>query len=162
MNTSKAFMIGLACNSAGVDNNTLNCTPPDRTIRYHSRIGTPGFNESFFSPICGKISGYTKCTGNIEPLDTSVHKSANQERNSDFLCIEKMGVKCLHDKIVADLDPSILVNLANSVLSKIPKLKNLGLPTIYATDIRNLVFSSSARSKSLNRKRRDNFRYNLR
>ena len=69
-----------------------------------------------------------------------------------------MVVKSLPDRIVADLDPSIRVNLVNSVPSESPKCKNLGLPTFDATDIRNIGFPSSTRAKSLNGTRRDNFR----
>ena len=96
--------------------------------------------------------------GNIDPLDTSVDKSVTQERNSDFSCIEKVGVKSLPNKIFADLDPSIRVNLANSVLSKSPKFKNLGLLTFDAMGINNINFTPSARVKSLNSTRRDKFR----
>ena len=158
-NMSKAFVIGSACKSVGVDRNTLNCTLPDRTIQKHSRIGTPGVNGGVFSPSRGKISSFAKWTGNIEPLNTSVHGSATQERNSDFSCIEKLGVNSLPDKIVADFDLSIRVNLANSFLSKSPKLKSLGIPTANATDIHNLDFPPPTRVKSLNRTRMDNFRY---
>ena len=45
MNMSKAFVVGSPCKSVGVDRNTLNFTSPDRTIRNHSRIGTPGVNK---------------------------------------------------------------------------------------------------------------------
>ena len=70
-----------------------------------------------------------------------------------------MGVKSLPDKIVADFDLSIRVNLANSFLSESPKLKSLGIPTANATDIHNLDFPPSTRVKSLNGTRMDNFRY---
>ena len=102
---SKAFVIGSACKSMEVNRNTLNCTLPDRTIQNHSRIGTPGVNEGVFSPIRGKTSIFAKWTGNIEPLDTSVHGSVTQERNSDFSCIEKVGVKRVPGALVADWDP---------------------------------------------------------
>ena len=47
-NTSKAIVIDLACKSIEVDSNTLkSCTPPDRKIRNHSRIGTPSVNKGF-------------------------------------------------------------------------------------------------------------------
>ena len=124
---SKAIMIGLECKIAEVDRNTLkSCTLPDKTIRNHSRIGTPGVNEGVFSPSSGNNSSFSKWTGNIKPLDTSVEGSATQERNSHFSCIEKVGVKILPEKIIADLDLSIQVNLANSVLSKIPRFKTSG------------------------------------
>ena len=76
----------------------------------------------------------------------------------DFLCIEKVGVKILPDKIVADLDLIICVNLANYVLSESPKFKNLGLPTFDATDIRNLDFAPSIRVKNLNGTQREKIR----
>ena len=94
----KAILIGSACKSAEVGRNTLSCTPPDRTIRKHGRIVTPGVNEGIFSPIRGNISSFAIWTGNIEPLDNSVHGSATQERNYDFSCIEKVGVKSLPEK----------------------------------------------------------------
>ena len=117
-NTPKEFVIGSACKSVGVDGNTLkSCTPPDRTIGNHIRIGNPGVNKGVFSPSHSKTSSFAKCMGNIEPSNTSVHSSTTQERNSDLLFIEKVGINSILGKIVADLDPSIRVNLTNSVLS---------------------------------------------
>ena len=69
-----------------------------------------------------------------------------------------MGVKTLLDEIVADLDPSIQVNLTNYILSKIPKFQNLGLPTFDETGTHNIDFSPSTRAKSLNGTQRDNFK----
>ena len=158
-NTSKAIVIGSACKIAEVDRNTMiSFTSPDNHMRDHSRIGTPAVKEGIFSPSRGKISSFTKWTGNIEPLDTSVHRSAIQERNSGLSCIEKVGVKTLPDKIVADLEPSIRVNLANSVFSESPKFKNLRLTTFHATDVHNIDFAPSTRAKSLNGTQRENFR----
>ena len=57
-NMSKVFVVCSACKSVEADRNTLNCTPPDRTIRNHSRIGTPGGNEGVFSPSHGKTSSF--------------------------------------------------------------------------------------------------------
>ena len=156
-NASKAFMVGSSCKSVGLNRNAVNCMSPDRTIRNHSRIGTPVVNEGVFSPIRGKTSSFSKWTGNIEPSDTSVHDSATQERNSDFSCIEKVEVNIVLGEIGADLEPSIRVNLVNSVLSKIPKFKILGLPAVDATDIRNLDFTPSTRAKSMSGTRKDNF-----
>ena len=69
----------------------------------------------------------------------------------------KSGSKSVLGEIVADLDPSIQVNLANSVLSESPKFKSLGLPAVYATDIRNLGFAPSTRANRLSKTRKDNF-----
>ena len=90
-------------------------------------------------------------------MDTSIHRSATQERNSDLSCIEKDGVKSVLGEIVPDLDPSKLVNLTNSVLSESPKFKSLGLPAVNATDIRNINFVSSTIANSLSGTRKDNF-----
>ena len=91
-------------------------------------------------------------------MDTSLDGSATQERYPDLLCIEKVGGKSLPDEIVADLEPSIRVNLVNPILSKRPKFKNHGLPTFNATGIHNIDFAPSTTAKSLNGARRDNFR----
>ena len=56
------------------------------------------------------------------------------------------------------MDPSIQVNLANSVLRESLKFKNLRIPNFDATDIRNLDFAPYTRAKRLNGIRRDNFR----
>ena len=71
-------------------------------------------------------------------------------------CIEKYGVKSVPGEIVPDLDPSKRVNLANSVLTESPKLKNLGLPAVDATDIGNINFVSSTRARILSGTRKDN------
>ena len=144
--TPKAIVTGAACNSAQVDRNTRKtCTPDDRNIWNHIRVGTLEVNEGVFSPSRGRNPSLTKWSRNIKPLDTSVDRYATQERNSDFSCIKKVGVKSLHDKFFADLDLSIRVNLADSVLSESPKFKNLGLPTFDATEIRNLDFAPSTK-----------------
>ena len=139
----------------------LNCTLPNsRNIRRnHIRIGNPGVNKGIFGRSRDTTSRLRSCMGNIESLDTSVHGSATQVRNLDLLCIEKVGVKSVLSEIVADLDPRKRVNLANSVLSKSPKFKSLGLPTFDETDIRNLNFAPSIKSKSLNGTWRENSRY---
>ena len=117
-----------------------------------SRVGTPGVKVEV--SVQSAVAIIVSPNGQkIEALDTSVDESATQERNSDFSCIEKVGVKSLPEKIVADLDPSIRVNLENSVLSESPKFKNIGLPTFDATGIHNINFAPSTREKSLNWKR---------
>ena len=68
-----------------------------------------------------------------------------------------MEVKIVLSEIVADLDPSIRVDFANSVLSESPKFKNLSsmlwMQRIYAT----LDFAPSTREKNLSRMQKDNF-----
>ena len=89
-------------------------------------------------------------------MDTFVHGSATQERNLKFSCIEKVGVKIVLGKIVADLDPSKRVNLANSVLIKNPRFKVLRLLAVDATDRRNIDFAPSTRANSLSGTRKNN------
>ena len=96
-----------------------------------------------------KNSSLWSCTGSIKSLDTSIHGSATQERNFNFSCIEKLGVKSVLGEIVPELDPIKQVNLANFVISESPKFKSLGHPAVNATDIRNIDFISSTRANSL-------------
>ena len=65
-----------------------------------------------------------------------------------------MGVKSIFPELGKDPDPSVQVNLANSVLSKIPKFITLGYPTLETVDIRNIDFVTSTRAKNLNGLRR--------
>ena len=124
----------------------------------HSRIGTPGVNKDIFSPNHDTTSNLLIYTGKIEPFDTHVHRSATQERNMDSLCIEGVGVKIIPSEIVMDFESSVQVNLANYVLIERPKFKNLGHPAVETTDIRNIDFAPSTRTKSSSGTRRDNFR----
>ena len=71
-----------------------------------------------------------------------------------------MGVKSLPGEIVADLEPSKRVNLANYVISKSPKFINLGLPFFDATGNPNITFAPSTRAKSLNGTGRENSKDN--
>ena len=88
-------------------------------------------------------------------MKTFVDGSATQERSSDFSCIKKVGVKSLPDKIVADLDPSIRVNIANFIISESPKIINLGLSTFDATGKPNTAFAPYTRAKYLSGTRRE-------
>ena len=69
-----------------------------------------------------------------------------------------MGVKSLPGEIVTDLDPSKLVNLANSLISESKKFIILGLLSIDATSKVNTAFVPSTRAKSLNGTERENFK----
>ena len=71
-----------------------------------------------------------------------------------------MGVKSLPGEIVADLDPSKRVNLANSVISESPKFINFGLLSFDETGKPNIAFSPSTGAKSLNGTGRENFKAN--
>ena len=51
-------------------------------------------------------------------------------------------------------DPSIQVNLANSILCESPKFKTLGHLTVETEDIRNLDFVTATRAKNYNWLRR--------
>ena len=91
-------------------------------------------------------------------MDTYIDESATQEKNSDLLYIEKVGVKILPNKIVADLDPRIQVNLRKFRPQRKPKVQKLWVPNFNKTGIHNTDFASSNRAKSLNGTQRENFR----
>ena len=146
--SSKEIVTDAACNSVQVDRIVRN---PIRAIHR-----TSGVNLEVFSPSRVSNSSFAKWSRNIDPLNTYFDGSAAQERNSDFSCIEKMGVKSLPGEIVTDLDPIKRVNLASSVLRKSPKFINFGLPSFNATGKPNSVFAPSTRAKRLNGTEREN------
>ena len=139
-------------------NRNIICTSRDsrNSRENHSSIGTPGVNTDVFSPRSDTTSNLLSCTGNIVKVDTHVHGSATQERNLELLCIEEVGVKRIFSEIGKDFNSSVRLNLANSVLSKIPKFISLGHPTVKTEDIWNINFTTSTRAKILNGMRRDN------
>ena len=71
-----------------------------------------------------------------------------------------MGVKNIPGEIVADLDPNKRVNLASSVLSKIPQFINNGLPSFNAKGKPKSAFAPSTKEKSLNGTGMENFKDN--
>ena len=68
-----------------------------------------------------------------------------------------MGVKIPPNKTVDDFNPSIRVNLTNSVLRESPKFKNPGLPNFDVMGKQNIDFATSTRAKYLNGTRGDKF-----
>ena len=149
----KESFTNAACNTVQVDR--INIRIPSRDIHR-----TPGVNVDVFIPIRGITSSFAKWSRNIKPLDTSVDGSATQERNSDLSCIEKVVVKRISDEIVTNLDPSIWVYLAKSIIRKSQKFINLGLLTFDATGKPNIAFTPSNIAKSLNVTGRENFKDN--
>ena len=63
-------------------------------------------------------------------------------------------MKSIFPEIGKEPDPSIQVNLANSVLRESPKFITLGHPTIETADIQNLDFVTATREKNCNGLRR--------
>ena len=63
--------------------------------------------------------------------------------------------KSIFPEIGKEFNSSLRVNLANSVLSKIPKFIILGQPTAKTADMRNIDFTTSTKAKSLNGLRRE-------
>ena len=91
---------------------------------------------------------------NVKKFDTHVQRSTTQERNLESPRIEEESLKSIFPELGSELDPSVRVNLANSVLSESPNFKRLGHPTIETADIRNLDYISTTRPKNCNRLRR--------
>ena len=59
-------------------------------------------------------------------------------------------MKSIFSELEKGPDPSVRVNLTNSVLSEIPRFITLGHPTVETVDIRNLDFVTATRAKNLN------------
>ena len=68
--------------------------------------------------------------------------------------IEEESLKSIFPELGLELDPSVRVNLANSVVRESPKFKSLRHPTIETADIRNLKNISATRPKNCNGLRR--------
>ena len=142
-------------------NNRIICTLSDsRNIsgEHISRIDTPGLNKDIWSVI-NTTSNVLICTDNVEKFDTLVHSSVTQERNLESSRIKEVGVKIIFPELGKDPDPSVRVNLANSVNHEIPKFITLRYPTVETADIRNLYFVTATRANNLNGLRRGTERY---
>ena len=118
-----------------------------------SSIDTPGANKYIWSVI-DTTSNVLSDTNNVEKFDTSVQSSTNQERNLKSLRIEDEILRSILTELGTELDPSVRVNLTNSIVHKSPKFKSLGHPIIKTSDIRNLEYISAARPKNCNGLRR--------
>ena len=94
------------------------------------------------------------CTDNVEKFDTIVHSSTTLERNLELLRIKEVGVKSIFPELRNEPEPSVRVNLAKSVLRKIPRFINIGHLTVETADIRNLDYISANRANNCNRLRR--------
>ena len=125
-------------------NRNIICTLSDsRNIRGNNinRIDTPGLNEEIWSVI-NTTSNVLSCTDNVEKFDTIVHSSTTPKRNPESSQIKEVGVKSIFPELGKEPDPSVRVNLANTVLSESPKSIRLGHPTVNIADIRNIDFRS--------------------
>ena len=148
---SEAFVIGLQDESVEGSRNII-CTSRDsRNIRgnHISRIDTPGVNKDIWSVI-DTTSKVLSCTDNVDKFYTIVHSSTTQERNMELLRIKEVGVKIIFSELRKKPNPSVRVNLADSVLSEIPRFITPGQPTVETADIQNVNFVTSTRAKNLN------------
>ena len=68
--------------------------------------------------------------------------------------IKEVGVKSIFPEIRKKPDPSVRVNLANSVLRESPKFITLRHPIVETADIQNLNFITATRAKNCNGLRR--------
>ena len=73
--------------------------------------------------------------------------------------LKKESLKRIFSELGSELDPSVRVNLANSVVHKIPHFKRLGHPPIETEDRRNVDYYSSTRHKNCRGLRRSTDRY---
>ena len=147
---SETLVIGPQDKSMKI-NNRIICTPSDsRNINGNHiiRIDTPVVNEDIWSGI-DTTSNVLSCTDNVEKFDTIVQSSMTQERNLESSCIEEENVKSIFPELGKYLDPSIRVNIADSVVRESPKFKSLGHTTIETADIWNLCLHQHFHTKEL-------------
>ena len=123
-----------------------------------SRVDTLEVNKDVWSVI-DTTSNVLIDTYNVEKFDTSVQSSTTQERNLELSQIEEESLKSIFPELGTELDPSVQVNLANSVVRDIPKFKSLGNPPMETADIRNLNYISATRPKNCNGMWRSTDRY---
>ena len=104
-------------------NNRIICTPSDsRNISGNniSRIDTPGVNEDIWSLI-DSTPNVLSCTDNVNKFNTIVQSSTTQERDLESSRIEEESVKSIFPELGKELDPSVRLNLSNSVVRESPK-----------------------------------------
>ena len=94
----------------------------------------------------------------VKKLDISVQSSTNQERNLESSRIEEESLKGIFPELGTKLDSNLRVNLANFVVCKSPKFKQLRHPPMETADLRNLDYISATRTKNCNRLRRSTHR----
>ena len=102
-----------------------------------SRIDIPGANKDVWSVI-DTTSNVLSDADNVKKFDTSVQSSATKERNLESSRIKEEILKRIFPILGSELDPSVRVNLTNSVVCESLKFKSLGHPPIETADIRNL------------------------
>ena len=111
-------------------------------------------NEDIWSVINTTLN-VMSCADNNKKFDTIVHSSTTKERNLESSQIEEVGLKSIFPELGKEPEPSVRVNLVNTVLSESSKFITLGHPTVETADIQNIDFATSTRAKSLNGLRRD-------
>ena len=68
--------------------------------------------------------------------------------------MKEVGVKSIFPELGKEPDPSVQVNLVNSILSESPKFITIRHPAIETADNQNLNSVTATRAKNLNRLRR--------
>ena len=72
-------------------------------------------NEDIWSVI-DTTSNVLRCTDNVKKFDTLVHSSTTQERNMESSQIKEVGVKSIFPELGKELNPSVQVKLAKSIV----------------------------------------------
>ena len=120
---SETLMIGPQDESVKIKYRIISTPSDSRKISGNliSRIDTPGVNKDVWSVI-NTTSNVMSDANNIKKFNTSVKSSTTQERNLELSRIEEEILKSIFPELGSELDPSLEVNLANSVFREIPKL----------------------------------------
>ena len=148
---SGTLVIGPQDESVKRTNRTISTPSDSRNISgdHISRIDTPGVNKDVWGVI-DKTSNVLSGTDNVEKFGTHVQRSTTQESNLESSRIEEESLKIIFPELGTELDPSVRLNLANSVVRESTKFKILGHLNIETSDIRNLDCISATRPKKCN------------
>ena len=152
---SETLVIGSQDESVKRTNRIISMSIEKRNIsrNRNSRIVTPLVNKDVWSVINMSSNGLSDAD-NVKKFDTSVQSYTTQERNMESSRIDKESLKIIFPKLGTELEPSLLVNIANSAVHMNPKFKSLRHPPIDTEDIWNLEHISATRPKSCNGLRR--------
>ena len=153
---SEMLVIGSQDESMKITNRIISTPSESRNISGDriSRIDTPRVNKKNWGVI-DKTSNVLSDGDNVDKFDTNVQSSTTQERNLELSRIEEESVKSIFPELGSQLDSSVQVNLANSVLWESPNFKRLGHLPMETADILNLNYIRTNRPKNCNGLRRN-------
>ena len=121
---SETLVIGSQDEYMKSTNRIISTTSDSKNIRENhiSRIDTQGVNKNVWGVIDTTFNVLSDAD-NVKKFDTHVQRSTTQERNLESSQIEEESLKSIFPELGTELDPSVQVNLTNSVVCDKPKVQ---------------------------------------